>query len=82
MKYVKISETTHSGLVKLKKDMGACSMSGVVRELIIGQRQTKLMDTSKKFRQAADKKGLKLKDILKEGERIKEEIYNEWFASN
>ena len=81
MKTVALSEETHRELLELKLKSKANSTDKLIHKLIVEHRKLKLLEASRLFRETADKKGLKIKDILREGENIRKEMYAKWFES-
>ncbi|HLD41936.1 MAG TPA: hypothetical protein VJB06_02785 [archaeon] len=81
MKTVALSEETHRDLVNLKLQAKVSSTDELVHRLIIEHRKQRLEKASQMFRDAMKEKGLTLKDILKDAEKVRKEIYEERFGS-
>ena len=82
MKSVVLSEETHKDLVELKLKEGIGSADKLVHKLIVEHRKQRLEKASQMFRDAMKEKGLTLKDILKDAEKIRKEIYEERFGDS
>ncbi len=60
-----VSEETRDELQMMKIKGGHSSIDALLCEMMVGYRKQRLMEVSRKFRKAMDRKGLKLEDLYK-----------------
>lgn len=76
---ISVSEKTKKELDKLKIDLGRRSMDALLKEMLIETKRRKFENASELFRGKLREKGLTIKDIQREGTRVRKEIYSEQF---
>jgi len=74
---ISIKEKTKKELKKLQEMYDAKSMDELIKKLIIQAKKEYINNFSKDFKSRLKEKGLTLEDIIKSGEKIREEILKE-----
>ncbi len=79
MKSIVISEETHRKFIEEKMQERAKTADELLGKMIIERRKQRLHAASKMFREALDKKGITLAELLRRSRKIREEIADEWY---
>lgn len=74
---ISIKEKTKKELKKLQEMYEVKSMDELIKKLIIQAKKKYINEFTKDFRSRLKEKGLTLEDIIKSGEKIREEILKE-----
>jgi predicted CopG family antitoxin len=80
MKTISIPEDLHKELIKLKLDTKDKNAAELIKKLIRAYREQKFLELSQKFREMLKRNGKSFDEFLKDSEKIKEEIADEWFS--
>jgi len=76
---ISVSEETKKELTRLKIDLGYRSMDALLREMLAEVKHRRFEEASELFRKKLKEKGLTIKDVQREGLRIRKEVYSEQF---
>lgn len=79
MKTIGIPENLHKELVNLKLEEKNKNMADIIKRLITSYKEQRFLEASQKFRNMLKKEGKSFSEFLKESEKIKKEIADEWF---
>ena len=74
---ISIKEKTKKELKKLQEMYEAKSMDELIKKLIVQAKKKYINGFTKDFKSRLKEKGLTLEDIIKSGEKIREEILEE-----
>ncbi len=74
---ISIKKTTKKELKRLKEIYETKSMDELLRILIVQEKKRRIDEFSDEFRRRIKEKNLTLEDIIKSGEKIREEILKE-----
>jgi len=79
MKTIGISDETHKELMGLKIECGEKTAEGLIEKMLVEYKKQKLLEAGKAFREGMKKGKMRLGDVIKRSEKIREGIYAEWF---
>lgn len=79
MKTISIPEDLHKELINLKLDSKDKNLAEMIRKLVLCYKKKKFLEFSNEFRDALKKSGKSFPEFLKESEKIREEVADEWF---
>lgn len=82
IKTIAVSEQNHKDLVNLKLEAKASSTDEVIHNLIAQNKERKLEEAVEVVRKRAAEKKITLEEVLKDGEKIRKEIYAKWFKGS
>ena len=79
MKTIGIPEDLHKEIMQLRLQKGSKNTAELIRELLIGYRKKRFLEASDLFRKKLKHKNISFEKLLKESEKVRGEIANEWF---
>lgn len=78
---ITVSNELRRKLAELKLSLGYRSMEQLLTEILRDFEGKRLQRASELFRRRLKERGLTLEALARENERIRREIFKEWFAS-
>jgi|TARA_B100001971_G_C18069644_1_gene472385 predicted CopG family antitoxin len=79
MKTISLPEDIHRSLIELKLKEGNKTAADLIEKLIIEYQKKRLHDFSVKFKKSLKEKGMTIEEFLKESDKIREELADEWY---
>ncbi|HYB93094.1 MAG TPA: hypothetical protein VED00_03015 [archaeon] len=74
-----MSEEVRRKLMGMKLELGYSSVEELLKAMIANFEEKQLEKTSESFRKKLKERNLTLEGIMRENEKIRKEIYKEWF---
>lgn len=74
-----VSDETHKSLMLAKMELGFRSVDDMLREIVAEVRRARFLEASDEFRVKMREKRLSLPSLQKKSERVRVELFKEWF---